>query len=111
VPQSRTGPFGKANKLLPLLRIEPKFLDLAAHMLVIIRTAPDRLLLVKRRFNIFFHIMLQWELKDLANDGHVSLSYKFLERIKRLVKSNCDSELNIFRDQEKDRRSLSLHCR
>ena len=93
------------------LRIEPKFLDLTVHMLVIIRTVPDRQLLVKRKFNIFFHIILQWELKVLANDGHVSLSYQFLERINSLVKNNCDSELNIFTDLEKDRSSLSLHCR
>lgn len=36
--------------------------------------------------------------KDIENDGHVSLSYKFLKWIKSLVKNNSDSEMNIFTD-------------
>ena len=52
VPQSRSGPFGEEINLLPLMRIQSQFLRLTDHMLVIIRTAPNRLFLVKRRYNI-----------------------------------------------------------
>jgi hypothetical protein len=52
VSQSRSGTFGEKINRLTLMRIEPQFLGLTDHMLVIIRTAPNRLLLVKRKFNI-----------------------------------------------------------
>ena len=73
MPQSQSGPFGEEINLLPLMRIEPQFLGLIDHMLVIIRTAPNRLLLVKRKFSILSRYMLQWKIQDLANDGHVRL--------------------------------------
>jgi len=73
VPQSQSGPFGEEIKFLPLMRIEPQFLGLTDHMLVIIRTVQNRLLLVKRKFNILSRYMLQWKIQDLANDGYVRL--------------------------------------